>query len=101
MSKQEKHEILNEFAKKIKSVYDEIINLSEQAQFVNYATKDFIKGFIDGAQTFRDMLMETIITDHICVEADINDMNESPEAYQKFLSVYRENLKRIKGGEWK
>jgi len=101
MNKQEKHEILNEFAKKIKSIYDDVIDLSEQAQLVNYATKDFIDGFIDGAQTFRDMLMETIITDHICIEADINDMNESREAYQKFLSVYKENLRRIKDGEWK
>jgi hypothetical protein len=101
MNKQEKHEIINEFAKDIKGEYATILDMSKEEEFVKNMSKDFIDGFVSGAKCLRDMLIESAQIEHLCVEAGIKNINESREAYQKFLEAHHKYLNRIEDGEWK
>jgi len=101
MNKQERHEMANKFAKSIKGEYATILDKSKEEEFAKNLSKDFVDGFIAGAKYLRDMLIESVKIEHLCAEAGINYMNESREAYQKFLEAYDKYLMRIEDGEWK
>jgi len=101
MNKQERHEMANRFAESIKGEYETILDMVKEEEFVKNSSKDFIDGFISGAKFLRDMLIESAQIEHLCAEAGITYMNESREAYQKFLEAYNKYLNRIEDGEWK